>query len=232
MIFITPVVTVDGPSGSGKGTLSKALAAELQWNFLDSGAIYRTLALITIRHQVDITVNNEARIASLAAYLNVHFKNEQGKFSILLEGKKIDKIIYNEAVGNIASKIAVFPRVRKALLQYQKKFRIIPGLIADGRDMGTIVFPDASLKIFLDASLEDRAKRRTQQLQKKGFNVNFNDVLFEIEKRDYRDSKRTIAPLIPAVDAVVLDSTNLTIDEVTKKALEYISQALDLYDEK
>ncbi|OIV47068.1 cytidylate kinase [Sodalis sp. TME1] len=226
MTVIAPVITIDGPSGAGKGTLCKALAEALQWHLLDSGAIYRVLALAALHHQV--AIDSEEALVPLAAHLDVRFEVEQGQLTVVLEGEDVSQAIRNETVGNTASQIAAFPRVREALLRRQRAFRAAPGLIADGRDMGTVVFPDAPVKIFLDASSEERAHRRMRQLQEKGFSVNFERLLSEIKERDDRDRDRTVAPLVPAADALVLDSTRLTIDEVIAKALARARQILAL----
>lgn len=226
MTVIAPVITIDGPSGAGKGTLCKALAEALQWHLLDSGAIYRVLALAALHHQV--AIDSEEALVPLAAHLDVCFEVEQGQLTVVLEGEDVSQAIRNETVGNTASQIAAFPRVREALLRRQRAFRAAPGLIADGRDMGTVVFPDAPVKIFLDASSEERAHRRMRQLKEKGFSVNFECLLSEIKERDDRDRNRTAAPLLPAADALVLDSTRLTIDEVIAKAMARARQILAL----
>ncbi|MCI4185229.1 (d)CMP kinase [Dickeya dianthicola] len=224
MAVTAPVITVDGPGGAGKGTLCKALANALQWNLLDSGAIYRVLALAALHHQVDIA--SEEALVPIASHLDVRFVPENGQLKVILEGEDVSNEIRSQEVGNTASQAAVFPRVREALLRRQRAFREMPGLIADGRDMGTVVFPDAPVKIFLDASAEERGKRRMLQLQAKGFNVNFERLLSEIKERDDRDRNRSVAPLVPAPDALVLDSTHMTLDEVVAQALAYVRQIL------
>ncbi|MBX9445044.1 (d)CMP kinase [Dickeya chrysanthemi] len=225
MAVTAPVITVDGPGGAGKGTLCKALAKALQWNLLDSGAIYRVLALAALHHQVDIS--SEEALVPIASHLDVRFVPEDdGQLKVILEGEDVSNEIRTQEVGNTASQAAVFPRVREALLRRQRAFRDAPGLIADGRDMGTVVFPDAPVKIFLDASAEERAKRRMLQLQAKGFNVNFERLLSEIKERDDRDRNRSVAPLVPAPDALVLDSTHMSLDEVVERALAYVRQVL------
>jgi cytidylate kinase len=226
MAAVVPVITIDGPSGAGKGTLCQALAETLQWRLLDSGAIYRVLALASLHHQVDIASENA--LVPLAAHLDVHFNVLDGQLEIILEGEDVSQEIRTETVGNTASKIAAFPRVREALLRRQRAFREMPGLIADGRDMGTVVFADAPVKIFLDASPEERAHRRMRQLQEKGFSVNFERLLSEIKERDARDRSRPVAPLMPAPDALVLDSTAMTIDEVIALALAHSRRILAL----
>ncbi|PHM61309.1 (d)CMP kinase [Xenorhabdus ishibashii] len=226
MAAIAPVITVDGPSGAGKGTLCQALAEALDWQLLDSGAIYRVLALAAIHHQVDI--QSEDALVPLAANLDVRFVPANGKLRVILEGEDVSNEIRTETVGNTASQAATFPRVREALLRRQRAFRIAPGLIADGRDMGTVVFPDAPVKIFLDASAEERARRRMLQLQEKGFSVNFENLLSEIQERDFRDRNRAVAPLVPAQDALILDSTSMSIEEVIDKALAYARNTLEI----
>ncbi|WP_193014197.1 MULTISPECIES: (d)CMP kinase [Gammaproteobacteria] len=226
MAIIVPVITVDGPSGAGKGTLCQALAKAFGWHLLDSGAIYRVLALAALHHDVDIT--SEDALVPLAANLDVRFIPTENGLNVILEGEDVSNEIRTETVGNTASQTATFPRVREALLRRQRAFRTAPGLIADGRDMGTIVFPDAQVKIFLEASAEERARRRTLQLQEKGFNVNFERLLSEIKERDHRDRNRAVAPLIAAKDALILDSTSLSIDEVIEKSLTYAKKNLQL----
>jgi len=226
MTALAPVITIDGPSGAGKGTLCKAMAEALQGHLLDSGAIYRGLALAALHHQVDIT--SEEALAPIAAHLDVRFVATDGEMAVILEGEDVSSEIRTQDVSNTASKVAAFPRVREALLRRQRGFRELPGLIADGRDMGTVVFPDAPVKIFLDASSEERAHRRMLQLQEKGFSVNFERLLAEIKERDDRDRNRPVAPLVPAADALVLDSTSLSIEQVIEKALQYARQKLAL----
>lgn len=219
-----PVVTIDGPSGSGKGTLCQKLAQHYQWQLLDSGAIYRVLALAALHHEV--ALDNEEALSLLAAHLDVRFEAIEGNTLVILEGEDVSLEIRKETAGNAASKVAAFPRVREALLRRQRAFREEPGLIADGRDMGTVVFVDAPAKIFLDASAAERAQRRYNQLQEKGFSVSFDHLLSEIEERDHRDRNRSVAPLVPAQDALVIDSTSLSIEEVVKMSIEYIDSKL------
>ncbi len=217
---LSPVVTVDGPSGAGKGTLSSLLAKELQWHFLDSGAIYRVLAVAALHH--DIPVDDEASIVPLATGLDVSFETDGKGSRIILEGEDVTDDIRTEEVGAVASQVAALPRVREALLRRQRAFQQEPGLVADGRDMGTVVFPDAQVKLFLTASAEARAERRYSQLKDKGMDVNIARLLTDIKARDERDTQRAVAPLVPAEDAVVIDSTHLDIIQVFEKAMEIV----------
>ncbi|NOH79268.1 (d)CMP kinase [Vibrio sp. RE86] len=220
----TPVVTVDGPSGAGKGTLCMLLAKKLGFHLLDSGAIYRVLALAAIHHGVDL--ESEEALVPLATHLDVQFIAEGDLVKVILEGEDVSGELRKEETGMAASKVAALPRVREALLRRQRAFAEGKGLVADGRDMGTVVFPQAEVKIFLDASAEERANRRLKQLQGKGLDVRFDDLLSEIQERDDRDRNRPVAPLRPAEDALLLDSTSMSIDEVVEKALQYIESKL------
>ncbi|WWP00645.1 MAG: (d)CMP kinase [Candidatus Dasytiphilus stammeri] len=221
MKFVVPVITIDGPGGVGKSTVCKALAERIKWNLLESGAIYRVLALYALHHQLYVSdYKTEALLISMARHLKVHFFKIGEKYEVIYDGENISKKICMENVGRMASKIAVLPSVRKALLDRLRAFRKLPGLIADGRDMGTVVFPDAIVKIFLDASVEERARRRMLQLQKNGFSVNFKQLFEDIKKRDERDRNRLIAPLKPADDARILDATNLSIEHIIEKVIE------------
>lgn len=218
------VITVDGPSGAGKGTLCHALADKLGFDFLDSGAIYRILALAALKQQIDF--EDETALAELGRRLEVKFVPQSNEVQVILDGENVGDQIRTAQAGQNASKIAIYPKVREALLQRQRDFSSEKGLIADGRDMGTIVFPHAQIKFFLDASAEERTKRRVKQLQEKGFNANFDEILAEIKERDFRDRNRSIAPLVPAKDAVILDSTHLSIEDVIQQALDHIAQKL------
>lgn len=220
----SPVITVDGPSGAGKGTLCMLLADKLGFHLLDSGAIYRVLALAAIHHGVD--TESEEALVPLATHLDVQFIAEGDLVKVILEGEDVSGELRKEETGMAASKVAALPRVREALLRRQRAFSSAPGLVADGRDMGTVVFPEAEAKIFLDASAEERASRRLKQLQQKGLDVKFDDLLSEIQERDDRDRNRPVAPLRPAEDALLLDSTTMSIDEVVEKALQYIESKL------
>ncbi|MGE4404552.1 (d)CMP kinase [Pseudomonas sp.] len=223
MIRPVPVITIDGPSGSGKGTVAALLAGKLGWNFLDSGALYRLLAFAARNHGVDLT--NEEALKVLAEHLDVQFgpARDGHGMVIILEGEDVTEAIRNEQVGAGASQVAALPVVRTALLQRQKAFREAPGLVADGRDMGTVVFPDAPLKIFLTASAEERARRRFLQLKARGDDVNLASLLEEIRARDERDTQRSVAPLKPAADAVQLDSTTLSIEQVLERILSEVA---------
>ncbi|MDP8034312.1 (d)CMP kinase [Pasteurella atlantica] len=220
------VITVDGPSGAGKGTLCYALANQLKFDLLDSGAVYRILALAAVKK--NIMFDNEDILAELATGLDIQFIPRNGEVVVILNGEDVGDQIRSAEAGQNASKVAAYPKVRQALLQRQRDFSTEKGLIADGRDMGTVVFPNAQVKLFLDASAEERAKRRVNQLQSKGFNANFDKILAEIKERDDRDRNRAVAPLVPATDALLLDSTNLSIEEVIKQALDYIQKAVKI----
>jgi CMP/dCMP kinase len=223
---VIPVITVDGPSGTGKGTVCSHLANWLSWNFLDSGALYRILAVAAEKHHIE--TNNEAAIADIAKSLDVVFQRPQpGKdVTVIFECDDISQQIRTEECGNSASQIATMHSVRAALLERQRKFRQLPGLVADGRDMGTVVFVDAPLKVYLIATAEERAKRRYKQLKQKGFDVNLPRLAADIAERDTRDSQRTISPLKPADDAIVVDTTVMDISEVIKKIENLVQETL------
>ena len=221
-----PVVTVDGPSGAGKGTITQMLARRLGWHLLDSGALYRLTALSAERTAVDF--EDEAALAQAAAALDVRFEptppGEPAR--VILAGEDVTAEIRTERCGENASRVAVLPAVRSALLQLQRDFRKAPGLVADGRDMGTVVFPDAPCKVFLTASARERAQRRYRQLLEAGASVNMDGLLKEIQARDERDTKRAAAPLKPAEDAHVVDTTGLGIDQVLERVMAVVRQAL------
>ena len=217
------IVTVDGPSGAGKGTLSANIANYLKWHFLDSGAIYRVLAVACQHHGIDVV--DEESVLPLASNLDVNFVTTAGNTRIMLEGEDVTDIIRTEEVGALASQVASLTRVREALLRRQRGFAELPGLVADGRDMGTVVFPNAPVKIFLTASAEARAERRFHQLNNKGHDVNIAHLLSDIQARDERDTNRAVAPLVPADDAYVIDSTELNADEVFAQVKEILTNA-------
>lgn len=216
------VITIDGPSGSGKGTLSQMLARHLNYHLLDSGALYRLVALAAIKKGVNL--DDEQAVSEIAFTLDVMFSlDAEQSAQILLNGEGVTDAIRIESVGMAASKVAAFPKVRAALLERQRAFAVMPGLVADGRDMGTTVFPDAQKKLFLTASPEARADRRYKQLSAKGESVDLAELVKDIRERDERDSSRAISPLRPADDAIVIDSTSMSIDQVFTKMLVAIS---------
>ncbi|MGM0824236.1 MAG: (d)CMP kinase [Pseudomonadota bacterium] len=217
-----PVLTIDGPGGAGKGTISGLVADRLNWHLLDSGALYRLTAQAAVKHRV--ALDDEAALAELAQTLDVAFPVDNGQPCTLLEGDDVSRAIRTEQAGERASQVASLPAVRQALLQRQRDFCQAPGLVADGRDMGTVVFPDAALKIFLTASADERARRRYQQLQEAGVDASLSSLLKEIQARDARDSQRAVAPLKPADDAVTLDTTRLSIPEVVDQLTELLVQ--------
>lgn len=211
---MAPVITVDGPSGSGKGTLGQWLAQHLGWHFLDSGAVYRVLALAALRQGV--ALDDALALVTLAHGLPLEFVPGDGSDTtvVLLGGEDVGAELRTETCADAASLVAAIPAVRTALLERQRGFREAPGLVADGRDMGSVVFPDAALKLFLDASAEKRAARRYKQLKAKGMDVNLPRLIEEIAERDRRDRNRSVSPLRPADDAMVIDATEMSIDEV------------------
>lgn len=217
------VITIDGPSGAGKGTLSQLLAKRLGFHLLDSGALYRLVALAVNQQQLDIY--SEAVVAKVAQGLDVKFDTAGEITRVMLAGEDVTQKIRTEIVSMNASIVAAYPGVRTALLARQRDFRQLPGLVADGRDMGTHVFPDADKKIFLTASAQARAERRYQQLTAKGESVDMAALINDIQARDERDSNRIISPLKPATDAYVIDSTELTIEEVLNAMLAFINRA-------
>lgn len=219
-----PVIAVDGPGGAGKGELCLRLSKKYGFAILDSGAIYRVLAYAALKK--GIALNAEEELSALASGLNLSFREVNNAVAVILDSEDVSSFIRTEETGGAASKVAVLPKVRAALLQRQRDFAVNPGLIADGRDMGTVVFPDASAKIFLDASAEERARRRVAQLESRGVAADYDKILKEIADRDYRDRNRATAPLKPADDALVLDSTTLSIQEVVDTAVKFIETKL------
>ncbi len=223
---VVPVITIDGASGTGKGVVTQLVARQLGWKLLDSGALYRVLALAAQKHGV--ALDNELAVTVLAEHLDVQFiATELGSSPcILLEGQDVTETIRTEKMGNAASKVGALPNVRTALLSRQRAFRELPGLATDGRDMGTVVFPDANVKIFLIASPEERARRRHNQLMEKGIDVNLGDLVEELRERDKRDQERTVAPLKPARDAVCIDTDHLSIEQVVDRVMLEVKKAL------
>ncbi|MBQ4858136.1 (d)CMP kinase [Pseudoalteromonas carrageenovora] len=224
--LLMPVITVDGPSGSGKGTVCRLLADKLGWDVLDSGAIYRVLSLAALHHQ--IALDNEEGLVPLAANLDVQFlvDSQTNAGKVILEGEDVTTTIRNEEVGAAASKVAALPRVREALLRRQRAFRTENGLIADGRDMGTVVFQDAPLKIYLTASAEERARRRFVELNERGHDVTLSGLLQDIQARDERDMNRAVAPLVPAEDAIEIDTSELNAQQVFDKVITLVDIAI------
>ncbi len=219
MTDMPPVLAIDGPSGSGKGTVSRAVAKALGWHFLDSGAIYRSLAFAAM--QTGILLDDEASLVDLALVMDLVFTADDPS-RVLLNGVDIAEEIGTETVGNAASRVAQLKVVRQALLQKQLGFRTFPGLVADGRDMGSVVFKDAPFKVFLTASAEVRAKRRLNQLKDKGHDVNLMGLILEIEQRDRRDRDRAESPLVRAEGSVLIDSSDLPIDEVIRQVMNVV----------
>lgn len=218
------VIAVDGPGGAGKGELTKRLARTLGYELLDSGAIYRVLAYAA--RKAGLALFDEDSLVQEALVVNLNFEPQDDGVHVILNGEDVSQAIRTEEAGVNASKVAVLPKVRQALLARQRDFRQEPGLVADGRDMGTVVFPDAQVKIFLDASCEVRAKRRVAQLENSGKKADYTAILQEISERDERDRNRTVAPLRPADDAVIIDSSDMTIEEVFDKALGIVREKL------
>jgi len=218
------VLTIDGPGGAGKGTVCQLVAKQLGWHLLDSGALYRLTALAASKHGV--ALDNEDSVAVLAKHLDVQFiPQDEGLVHTILEGEDVSTDIRTEQVGSMASKVASLPAVRQALLERQRDFAQAPGVVADGRDMGTVVFPDAPVKIYLTASAEERAKRRFLQLQEKGMDSDIEVILRDIQERDDRDMNREIAPLKPAVDSLVVESTNMSIEQVLDVVMTELKRA-------
>lgn len=220
--MMPPVITIDGASGTGKGVVTQLIAQQLGWHLLDSGVLYRVLALAAEKH--GIAFDDEKTLQVLAEKLAVEFVviNPSVPPNILLEGQDVTHTIRTEKIGNAASKVGALPAVRTALLGRQRAFREAPGLVTDGRDMGTVVFPDAKVKIFLTASPEERARRRHNQLKEKGVDVNLSDLIKELRERDKRDQERAVAPLKPADDATIIDTDLLSIPEVVERIMSEI----------
>ena len=214
-----PVITIDGPTASGKGTVAHKVADHLGYHLLDSGALYRLTALSAIRRGTDM--RNEHALAKVAEHLPVRFNGGH----IYLGTEEVSNAIRVEEVGNTASKIAALPAVRQALYGLQLSFRETPGLVADGRDMGTVIFPGAKLKVFLTASVDARAQRRDKQLIDKGFSANMDDLLADLQSRDARDTQRAVAPLVPAEGAHLLDTSHMTVDEAVAQVLNWYAHA-------
>jgi cytidylate kinase len=225
-VYKIPVITIDGASGTGKGVVTQRIAEQLGWKLLDSGVLYRVLAFAAQKH--DVSLDNELSLKELALKLDVEFIGaEVGQFPrIQLEGQDVTQLIRNEQIGNAASKVGALPEVRLALLARQRAFQEAPGLVTDGRDMGTVVFPDANLKIFLTASPEERALRRHNQLKDMGIHANLSDLVVGLRERDQRDQKRAIAPLKPAEDALCIDTDHLTIEQVVECIMTEVKKIL------
>lgn len=217
------IITIDGPSGSGKGTLAAKLAAHYQYHLLDSGALYRLLGLSLHKH--DLLEKLESQLDECIQYarqLDIKFETSAAGILVFLDGEDVSQTIRTERVGEYASKVAAIPELRQALFERQKAFAQNPGLVADGRDMATAIFPEANAKIYLTASAESRAERRVKQLQGMGLDAKINDILANIQARDKRDMEREVAPLKPAKDAYIIDSSELTIDQVFKLMVDYV----------
>jgi cytidylate kinase len=216
------VLTIDGPSGSGKGSISKCVSEKMGWHYLDSGALYRALGIAAINKQVDIA--DENALAALIESISLEFKRgAAGDWGVYLDGEEVQQQLQTEEVGKVASKIAVFPLVRRGLLAKQRSFQQKPGLVADGRDMGSVVFPNASYKVYLTASAEERGKRRYKQLIEKGINANLNKVIEDIEQRDERDKNRSASPLMVPEGAAYIDSSSNSIKEVVQQVLDLLN---------
>ena len=221
------IITIDGPSGSGKGTLAAKLAGHYQFHLLDSGALYRLLGLsLHKQNLLDVLDQQLDRCAEIATNLDIKFVTTPNETQILLEGEDVTQTIRTERVGEFASKVAAIPVLRTALFDRQRAFAQEPGLVADGRDMATAIFPEAQAKIYLTASAQSRAERRVKQLQGMGLDVKINDILANIEARDKRDMEREVAPLKPAADALIIDSSELNIDKVFNLMTQYIDKQL------
>ena len=220
-----PVLTIDGPSGAGKGTVSRLVAGRLGWHYLDSGALYRAVGVAA--SWADLDLSDPAALVRCTFDTDIRFQDDGGSLRVIVNGSDATDELRLETTGTLASAIAAIPEVRAALKERQRAFRREPGLVADGRDMGTVIFPDATTKVFLTASAEERARRRHNQLKEKGVSVTFDGLLREILSRDARDAQRAVAPLKPADDAVLLDTTGLSIDEVVDRVLALVPARAD-----
>ena len=220
-----PVLTIDGPSGAGKGTVSRLVAGRLGWHYLDSGALYRAVGVAA--SWADLDLSDPAALVRCTFDTDIRFQDDGGNLRVIVNGTDATDELRLETTGTLASAIAAIPEVRAALKERQRAFRREPGLVADGRDMGTVIFPDATTKVFLTASAEERARRRHNQLNEKGVSVTFDGLLREILSRDARDAQRAVAPLKPADDAVLLDTTGLPIDEVVDRVLALVPARAD-----
>lgn len=218
-----PVLTIDGPSGAGKGAVSARVAERLGWHLLDSGAVYRAVALAALDRGVE--ADDDPALVALCESLDLQFRSGPDGIAVLLDGCPVGDRLRSEAVSVMASRVASRPAVRRALLGLQRQFQRAPGLVADGRDMGTVVFPDAPVKVFLDASVEERARRRHKQLKDKGESVKFSRLFRDLVERDRRDRERAVSPTVPAPDAAVIDSTELTLEQVAERILGLVADA-------